>query len=55
MVEAGWSSVAFDHAFRYGKALFVIFYFAFCHLIIVGLVLPIFKGIIWDLYETVHD
>lgn len=55
MVEAGWSSVVFDHAYRYGKSFFVILYFTFCHLIIVSLILPLFKGIVWDLYETVHD
>jgi hypothetical protein len=55
LIEAGWSLIAFDHAYRYGSIIFCILFFVFCHLSMVFLLSSIIKGVIWEIYETVHQ
>lgn len=54
LLEGGWSTLAFDHAYRYGSPILCISYFVLCHLTIVFLIVSIIKGVIWEIYDTVH-
>ena len=55
LVEAGWSAIAYDHAYRYGYFGLVMIYFVFCHLIIVIVLSSLLKGLAWEVYSTVHE
>ncbi len=50
MIEAGWSIIAFDTAFRFGYYGLVIVYFITCHILIVIVLVAWMKGLVGDLY-----
>lgn len=47
LVEAGWSSVAIDHAYKYGYYALTMLFFVFSHVIIVIVLTALLKGITW--------
>ena len=54
LTEAGWSSVAFDHAKKNDSNFVgVMLYFVMCHIIIVIVLASVLKGIIWFVFITV--
>ena len=55
LVEAGWSQVAYSHAQQYGYYAITMLFFVLCHIIIVIILSSLLKGLIWGIYETVHE
>lgn len=55
LVEAGWSLVAYDHAFRFGYFGLTMMFFVFAHLVIVIVLTGLLRGISWEVYYTVHE
>lgn len=47
LVEAGWSFVAYDHAFKFGHYGLVMLFFVICHILIVIILSSLLKGITW--------
>lgn len=54
MVEAGWSMIIFDHAYRFGNTALVYIYFIMIHIFIDTTIFSIMKGMVADLYETIY-
>ena len=55
LVEAGWSMIAYDHAYKFGYFGITMLYFVFSHIIIVIVLSSLLKGITWEVYYTVHE
>lgn len=55
LVEAGWSMVAYDHAFKFGYFGLTMLFFVLSHSIIVIVLSSLMKGITWQVYYTVHE
>lgn len=53
MVEAGWSMIIFDHAYRFGNTALVYIYFIMIHIFIDTTIFSLMKGMVADLYETI--
>jgi hypothetical protein len=53
MVEAGWSLIIFDHAYRFGHTALVYIYFIMIHIFIDTTIFSIMKGMVADLYESI--
>ena len=54
LVEAGWSTIAFNHAAKYGYYFLTMMYFVFSHIVIVIFLASLLKGLIWEVYHTMH-
>lgn len=46
-VEAGWSALAYDHAYRYGYYALVMLYFVSIHIATVLILSSLIKGLVW--------
>lgn len=55
LVEAGWSAIAYDHAFKFGYFPLTMLFFILSHIIIVIVLSSLLKGITWEVYYTVHE
>jgi len=54
LTEAGWSQVAFDHAWRNAQYFsYAMLFFMFMHLSIVYIIATLIKGIFWEIFFTV--
>lgn len=49
-----WSTVAFDHAYRYGAFAATMLFFILSHQVIVVILTSLMKGVTWELYNTIH-
>jgi hypothetical protein len=47
LVEAGWSSIAIDHAYKYGYYALTMLFFVLSHVVIVIVLTALLKGITW--------
>jgi hypothetical protein len=55
LTEAGWSMVCWNYVERTGTYFPVALYFMFLHLMVVLVISALLKGLIWEVYFTVHD
>lgn len=55
LVESGWADIMYDHIYRYGKPVLSILYFFTCHLAMVFVMVSLLQGVVWDIYDTVHN
>lgn len=55
LVEAGWSLIAYDHAYKFGYFGLVMLFFVLSHSLIVIVLSSLLKGITWEVYYTVHE
>lgn len=55
MIEAGWSPIVFDYAYRYGNHMLVFLFFVVIHIVIVIILVSLMKGLVSDLYETIYN
>lgn len=49
-----WSTVAFDHAYRYGAFAATMLFFILSHQVIVVIISSLMKGVAWQVYNTIH-
>lgn len=47
LTEAGWSLIAYDHAYRYGVFALTMLFFVICHEVIVIILTSLLKGVTW--------
>lgn len=55
LTEAGWSLVAYDHAYRYGTFALTMLFFVLCHEIIVIILTSLLKGITWEVFYSIAE
>lgn len=55
MIEAGWSPIVYDYAYRYDNFTGVAFFFVSMHIAIVIIMVSLMKGMAADLYETIYN
>lgn len=55
LTEAGWSQIAYDHAWRAPQYfVYVMLFFCFLHITIVYILATLIKGIFWEVFLTVN-
>jgi uncharacterized membrane protein YhdT len=47
LTEAGWSLIAYDHAFKYGCFALTMLFFVITHEVIVIILTSLMKGVTW--------
>lgn len=55
LTEAGWSMVAYDHAYRYGTFALTMLFFVICHELIVIIITSLLKGVTWEVYDAISE
>jgi hypothetical protein len=56
LTEAGWSQVAFDHAWRNAQYYsYVMLFFMLMHLIITYIIATLIRGMFWEIFFTVNS
>lgn len=54
LTEAGWSLIAYDHAYRYGTFALTMLFFVISHELIVIILTSLLKGITWEVYNSIE-
>ena len=55
MIQAGWSIIGFDHAYRYNVPIAVsLFFFVVSHFATTLVVSALVKGVTWEVYQTIQ-
>jgi hypothetical protein len=55
LTEAGWSQIAYDHAWRSsGNFAWIMLFFCLMHITIVYIIATLIKGIFWEMFFAVN-